>query len=416
MAENIIKQRALHKSNFTIIHNEILFQKKENGKPISLEALGLFWRIMSLPKDWKLCVAGLAKITGISNPTVLRLLGELESFGYLTMEQARDNGKLAGYVYYIKETIDPTLWNMEDYEIINLKDEQKRENELPEERFLHARNVHEEIVHAQNLDQYNMLNNKNNNINKLNINISESDLKVTSDYIASDPLNEPLNLTILDKNNSNLINMESAKGCEKGSQKGMRAKLKKEERRNNLNKDRQEKIDAELNKPKTSVANIVSEKMSDLKEEDNILANAKKLVNVANERLREAEYKSQKKIGIKKRILTKVDKDIQNQELAIVLKDYLSMWIEKGKTMTEEVYKAQLNNLYTLSRDPKEQVQIVKKSIQKGWLDLYPVNNGSYKKETYKTQNQVYKSNIKQEDNPDIYEDAVDENGNPLVF
>ena len=414
MAENIIKQRALHKYNFTVCHNEILFQKKVDGTPLSLETIGLFWRLMSLPPNWKLTKQGLMTICGCGRDKIDKCLNELKQLGYLKAVQTKEecSGCFEPNTYYVFETLDNSLWNnSEDGEIINIDNEN-----LPEPENLATDLPATDLPATENLTLYNMLNNKNNNINKLNINISESDSRVTSDYIASDPLNEPLNLTILDKNNSNLINMESAKGCQKGSKKGLGAKLKEEERRNNLNKERQEKIDAELNKPKTSVANIVAEKMSDLKEEDNILANAKKLVNVANEKFREAEYKSQKKIGIKKRILTKVDKDIQNQELAIVLKDYLSMWIEKGKTMTEEVYKAQLNNLYTLSRDPKEQVQIVKKSIQKGWLDLYPISNGSYKKETYKTQNQVYKSNIKQEDNPDIYEDAVDENGNPLVF
>ena len=258
-----------------------------------------------------------------------------------------------------------------------------------------------------------MLINKENNIIKNYNNLSESESRFTSECSESENFDNN-NLTVLVKNNSNLINLETPKGCEKGSQKGQSAKIKKQQRHETLEQKRQEKIEAEINKPKTNLNNIVEEKMSNLTEEDNFMARANKKLKEIDEKQKALDFQSQKKTGIKKRILEKVDKDIQNQELAVVLKDYLSMWITKGKVMTEEVYKAQLDHLYTLSRDPKEQIQIVKTSIQKGWLDLYsPRKNEPFKQNK---PNEIYKSNIKQEENSEDYELATDENGNPLVF
>lgn len=415
--ENIIKQRAIHKCNFTVLHNEILFQKLKE-KPISLDALGLFWRILSLPPAWNLNQNGLMKICGCGKDKLKACFNELIEAGYLIKTQENNNstGQFEPNTYYVFETVDKTLWNINNEdEIVDTKNAELQENKSPQADLPLAGKPSTEKPLTGNLPQYNMLINKENNIIKNYNNLSESESRFTPECSESEDFDNN-NLTVLVKNNSNLINLETPKGCEKGSQKGQGAKIKKQQRHEILEQKRQEKIEAEINKPKTSLNNIVEETMSNLTEEDNFMARANKKLKEIDEKQKALDLQSQKKTGIKKRILAKVDKDIQNQELAVVLKDYLSMWITKGKTMTEEVYKAQLNNLYTLSRDPKEQVQIVKKSIQKGWLDLYPINNGSYKKETYKTQNQIYKSNIKQEENSEDYELATDENGNPLVF
>lgn len=423
MEENIIKQRALHTSNFTIAHNEILFQKLA-GKPVSLETLGLFWRIMSFPSNWNLNKEGLKTICGCGRDKLKKCFKELEDLGYLKKVQNnnKESGKFENNLYYIYETINQALWNLtNETEIVDSKNEGLDENMIPQAGLPQTDNPQTDSPAPANRRVYNININKENKIIKDYKNLSESDLKVTPEPAEKQPLiiNKNNNLTSL--NSLDKINNQDKQNeaqSELNDSNLTAAEKRKIERRKKRELQHQEKLQQEQNKQKESVKDVTDKTIGDLTAADNIEARAAKMVNEAHEKLKQAELLAQKKKGIKKRILAKVDKDIQNQELAVAVKDYLSMWITTGKPMTEEIYNAQLTNLFKISRDEKQQIEIVKRSIQKGWMDLYPLENQNKEQNFKPNQKQVkaYEDKIKEEFGEDAFEIATDENGQALVF
>ena len=84
--------------NFTTMSNYHLKDKR-----LSLRAVGLMSRMLSLPDDWDYTVAGLAAICREGREAVRKVLQELEEAGYLVREQSRDGGHFAGYDYTLYE-------------------------------------------------------------------------------------------------------------------------------------------------------------------------------------------------------------------------------------------------------------------------------------------------------------------------
>lgn len=87
--------RKAHKSNFTVIDNQVF---KSN---LSLKARGLLSTMLSLPDNWHFTEAGLVSILPKDGRDSLRAaIKELETERFLTREQMRDeNGKLGDYVW-----------------------------------------------------------------------------------------------------------------------------------------------------------------------------------------------------------------------------------------------------------------------------------------------------------------------------
>lgn len=92
--------RKAHKSNFTVIDNQVF---KSN---LSLKARGLLSTMLSLPDNWNFSTAGLTSILPSDGESVIRsAIKELESGGYLTRERIRDDkGKIIDW-----------LWTFSDY-------------------------------------------------------------------------------------------------------------------------------------------------------------------------------------------------------------------------------------------------------------------------------------------------------------
>lgn len=98
----------------------IYIRKKENpyahilkislwDSKLSLEAVGLYCRLLSLPNDWQICVSHLSKTGNCSRDRIYRMLNELISEGYAYRFQTRSNGRFAKYDYIIsgeKQTED----------------------------------------------------------------------------------------------------------------------------------------------------------------------------------------------------------------------------------------------------------------------------------------------------------------------
>ena len=81
--------------NFTMMSNHHLRNKK-----LSLKAVGLMSKILSLPDEWDYSLKGLAKLNADGIDGVRSAVQELEDAGYIIRRQRRDkNGRMAQSEY-----------------------------------------------------------------------------------------------------------------------------------------------------------------------------------------------------------------------------------------------------------------------------------------------------------------------------
>jgi uncharacterized phage protein (TIGR02220 family) len=101
----------------TKLTNEFL-----QNKDISLEAKGLLGYMLSLPQNWKFTIEGIANQTGASTKKIIKLLHELEEFGYHTKVHYYENGRIKEWIYYtfaeprqdiINKTFDITSFELD---------------------------------------------------------------------------------------------------------------------------------------------------------------------------------------------------------------------------------------------------------------------------------------------------------------
>lgn len=90
--------RVEHNDNYTTMANYHLRDPR-----LSLRAMGLMSKMLSLPDDWDYSVAGLTKIVKEGRDAVRKALQELEAAGYLIREQSRQGGSFAGCDYTLFE-------------------------------------------------------------------------------------------------------------------------------------------------------------------------------------------------------------------------------------------------------------------------------------------------------------------------
>ena len=90
--------RVQHNDNYTTMSN---YHLRDNR--LSLRAMGLMSKMLSLPDDWDYTVAGLAAICKEGREAVRKVLQELEEAGYIVRDQSREGGRFSGYDYTLYE-------------------------------------------------------------------------------------------------------------------------------------------------------------------------------------------------------------------------------------------------------------------------------------------------------------------------
>lgn len=115
--------RKVKKSDYTIIDNNIFKNQK-----LSLKAKGMICTMLSLPDDWVFSEIGLTQLSNDSRTGIRSTLMELQEYGYLKRERARDEkGIFRDTIYtiyeepmYQKPTLDkPTLDKKHNKELNN---------------------------------------------------------------------------------------------------------------------------------------------------------------------------------------------------------------------------------------------------------------------------------------------------------
>lgn len=82
--------------DFTQIPNQII-----NRSDVTCAAKGLYLYMVSKPEVWDFTLSGIGSQLKETRPTILRLLAELEQFGYIKKNKRRVNGKQAPNEYDI---------------------------------------------------------------------------------------------------------------------------------------------------------------------------------------------------------------------------------------------------------------------------------------------------------------------------
>ena len=101
--------RAIKSKNYTVMSNHHL-----QNPNLSLKAMGLMSKVLSLPDDWKYSVKGLAAYCRDGYESVRTGLSELEAEGYLVRRQIRnDRGQILCTEYIFRESPDMEIPELE---------------------------------------------------------------------------------------------------------------------------------------------------------------------------------------------------------------------------------------------------------------------------------------------------------------
>ena len=101
--------RMIKNNNYTVMSNHHL-----QNQNLSLKAMGLMSKVLSLPDDWKYSVKGLAAYCRDGYESVRTGLSELEAEGYLVRRQIRnDRGQILCTEYIFRESPDMEIPELE---------------------------------------------------------------------------------------------------------------------------------------------------------------------------------------------------------------------------------------------------------------------------------------------------------------
>jgi len=132
--------------NYTVMSNEHL-----RDKNLSLKAIGLLSKIMSLPPDWNYSINGLVAICKESKKAVISALDELKNEGYLKINKLYPNDTKSGrfeyeYVFY-EQKQEPPFQDLEKQDLE--KQELEKEPQLNKEQL---NKEHQEWTGVEDID------------------------------------------------------------------------------------------------------------------------------------------------------------------------------------------------------------------------------------------------------------------------
>lgn len=92
----LLKSKRL-RQGYTVVSNTVCFDRS-----LTLKAVGMLVKLLSLPPDWEFSVKGLTAICGDGKDSVRAAIRELERHGYLARARERDEaGRLGAAVYMV---------------------------------------------------------------------------------------------------------------------------------------------------------------------------------------------------------------------------------------------------------------------------------------------------------------------------
>ena len=114
------------KPGYTVISNLPI-----NDKALSLEAIGMLLRILSLPDNWGFNVNGLVKRFGLKKSTITRVIKELETNGYIVRYKKKNEiNQFNGWQWEIYEIPDKA--NIPKSEAADIGNNRHQENPMSE--------------------------------------------------------------------------------------------------------------------------------------------------------------------------------------------------------------------------------------------------------------------------------------------
>ena len=152
------------KTNFTVVHNDFIDDKRLNN-----DAIGLLLKMLKLPDNWNFSIKGLAAISKDGERKISRQLKELEENGYLVRNRVYVEGKISDWEYIISDEPLPD-------DILKPVSDNELSNNVNTLVGLDLQNVdvgNEDVqnVDVQNVDDYKI---KNNKIKKDKLFVSQS--------------------------------------------------------------------------------------------------------------------------------------------------------------------------------------------------------------------------------------------------
>ena len=477
MKYNLKKQRAWHKGNFTMLHNEILFYRDKNGNPLDGDTLSIFWRLMSLPDDWDLSIRGLQKITGFGSQKITRCLNELFEIGYLQSYKVTKDGKFMGYMYYLKEVLNEELWyTCQDPEVVNIENE-CRNNPLCENVEKNDENVidfydqnpsNSDISISEPCPDFPVsgfsgsgksiygkpwtiknINNKEKNykekkkINKINSSSKEEEVLLCLDNSKNISSRGSLdncsmeNLkqekishgTCSSKNSIPRINKQDKAPqenfldfmqCQDPINKP-KQKVKVKKVKNKVQQMEMEKNDSISTLDTMGYKNTIG-KLTDV---DNELSRAIKSSNEILALEKRVNMANMKKLSNKKTMTKYINQIVPDAPIQSAMGDFLEMYVNKFGVLSKPALKLLYEDLIKLSDgDVEKQKEIINNAVKNQWKQFY-VTNANKQSTTSQTQTNPINprvNNIFRQDQPVEEEQdatniiATDENGNPISF
>ncbi len=442
---NITKIKATEQNSFTMIPVELLLPK--NGQErLSWNAIALYNILASSGENFRVTIPGLCKIWKKGEHTIREAIKQLENYNFLRriglnkLEQGHEYLLFSDSqtALFFDEMIQELREQKEDFcagdlEVFFAERSDSNNGCFQRSDFNSCCNP-SQIIHVNKLNKNNLKNklkkqigetkfhlgdgftNLNNLINKNNMSNSSSFRKLSTRktegsecadkacLFSKDPLKAAHSSEIV----SNTWNPPTKKSKNK-----LQIQLEKLEQ-----KPMEEKI----------VSNVISNTMGDLTPLDNQNSKMQQQINVLTEKQKERDTREAKRYTRRNKVLKYLDDNITHETLKTALKTFVASLEEANKQVTGPMLQAKLKKLTELSSDLDTQVAIVESSILNGWFNFFPLkedqiidNYAPYATTQFNTADpisdvELYKEQLLNEYNSDMYEQAVDENGKPFSY